>query len=639
MDIIDILIARAKSFTGETKKLVKDAQDAMEKANSVAAMADEVEAARDDAVAASEAAQSANETAQASASELEELKNDVVSAAEDIVDTKIEEAVASINEDIETINSSLSTNTVNDVRTDVADDLEDDNFKQTVIVVDKGENSEQYVVEKNYTTLGDNEDGSMTQKAITELYDNQSDMYQQLASNLETLEETVENIGTTGGGGNISGDIGFADDGTLIVSDGEGGIRPGDITEESLILDQVINGIYAPKGVVGLEIDYENKTCKRLAEAVGKTAGTDFDSYNMFGGRKRVKMTNDGTVSDYLGIDDTADKKTYQVMVEQPAFYFMRVPLKTTRTEKGIRIDKEAIYLSDVMRSGFTKHPVFGNNDQIYFGAFEGSIQIKSNNTYLENDEKTFDISIDMLSSTSGVKPLSLTMNNLSSSIVSGLASHRGTNWRITNIFFESMNQILMAVEFGTLNIQTSFYRGIVDLSYYNFNSSCLTGATDTTAANQNKSFMADTGRTVQIVNNTRYTYSTNGNAAITYRGMENPYGNMWRFVGYQEVTGNGSNGEYMGLLLPSSSNWISAFHYDEDYPELFIPITNEGTSALPIGDYCYIDNVPVGETRNVVVGGCSFSKNNAGPFYYGFDVKDSSFNYGARLMYAPADF
>lgn len=638
MDIIDILIARAKSFTGETKKLVKDAQDAMEKANSVAAMADEVEAARDDAIAASEAAQSANETAQASASELEELKNDVVSAAEDIVDTKIEEAITPINEDIETINFSLSTNTVNDVRTDVADDLEDDNFKQTVIVVDKGETSEQYVVEKNYTTLGDNEDGSMTQKAITELYDNQSDMYQQLASNLETLEETVENIGTTGGG-NISGDIGSADDGTLIVSDGEGGIRPGDITEESLILDQVINGIYAPKGVVGLEIDYENKTYKRLAEAIGKTAGTDFDSYNMFGGRKRVKMANDGTVSNYLGIDDTTDKKTYQVMVEQPAFYFMRVPLKTTTTERGTRIDKEAIYLSDVMRSGFTKHPVFGNNDQIYFGAFEGSIQIKSNNTYLTDDEKTFDTSTDMLSSTSGVRPLSLTMDNLSSSIVSGLASHRGANWRITNIFFESMNQMLMAVEFGTLNIQTAFYRGIVDLGTYNFNSSCLTGATDTSEANQNKSFMADTDRTVQIVNNTRYTYSTNGSAAITYRGMENPYGNMWRFVGYQEVTGNGANGEYMGLLLPNSSTWISAFHYDEDHPELFIPIINEGTSALPVGDYCYIDNVPVGEIRNVVVGGCSFSNNNAGPFYYGFDVKYPSSNYGARLMYAPADF
>jgi len=36
MDIVDIILARAKSFTGETKTLIQQAQNAMEKANEVA---------------------------------------------------------------------------------------------------------------------------------------------------------------------------------------------------------------------------------------------------------------------------------------------------------------------------------------------------------------------------------------------------------------------------------------------------------------------------------------------------------------------------------------------------------------------------------------------------------------------------
>ena len=49
------------------------------------------------------------------------------------------------------------------------------------------------------------------------------------------------------------------------------------------------------KSIIGLQVDYENRTFTRLESAFGLSAGSDFDKFEMFGGRKRCNVLDDGT--------------------------------------------------------------------------------------------------------------------------------------------------------------------------------------------------------------------------------------------------------------------------------------------------------------------------------------------------------
>ena len=94
--------------------------------------------------------------------------------------------------------------------------------------------------------------------------------------------------------------------------------------------DEILTGVedikaylgYVDEDIVGLCVDYKNKTFKRLAGAYGKTAGTDFDVFPMYGGRKRCNVSDDGTINAYYGDENYIEDGTNgQVMVYQPAFY------------------------------------------------------------------------------------------------------------------------------------------------------------------------------------------------------------------------------------------------------------------------------------------------------------------------------
>lgn len=86
---------------------------------------------------------------------------------------------------------------------------------------------------------------------------------------------------------------------------------------------------YTDEDIAGLCVDYENKTFKRLAGAVNLSQGADFNKFEMYGGRKRCNVLDDGTIVAYYGDENYAeDGSNGQVMVFQPAFYYRVVPLK-----------------------------------------------------------------------------------------------------------------------------------------------------------------------------------------------------------------------------------------------------------------------------------------------------------------------
>ena len=218
---------------------------------------------------------------------------------------------------------------------------------------------------------------------------------------------------------------------------------------------------------------------------------------------------------------------------------------------------------------------------------------------------------------------------------------------------FESAMQMLEMVEFGTMNGQNAIEKGISNItSVGNYNCSGLTGST----ASLGNGTGAAESTTIEI-NGTNTVYSENGKRAIAYRGLENPWGNIWRMVGGVKVIGtnenNGGlsyfcttsdyfNGEYtsVGFKLPSSYGWISAMGYgNKDSDWLYIPIEcANASSALPVGDNLWTSPKLNGEVMMVASGSWSFEE-GVGPFNYGFDraFDDSAQkSYGARIMYKP---
>lgn len=218
---------------------------------------------------------------------------------------------------------------------------------------------------------------------------------------------------------------------------------------------------------------------------------------------------------------------------------------------------------------------------------------------------------------------------------------------------FESAMQMLEMVEFGTMNGQNALEKGISNItSVSNYNCASYTGST---ASLGNGTGYATS--TVNEINGTETTYYDNGKRAIAYRGMENPWGNIWRMVGGAKVIGtnenNGglpyfcSNTNYssdnyssIGFKLPSSYGWISAMGYgNKDNDWIYMPIECSGAnSATPVGDNLWTSPGLNGENI-IIAGGCwSFEESN-GPFFYACDraSEDSAQkSYGARPMFKP---
>ena len=165
--------------------------------------------------------------------------------------------------------------------------------------------------------------------------------------------------------------------------------------------------------ILGVQVDYKNKTFKRLAGAANLSKGSDFDKFTMFGGRKRCNVDDSGSIVAWYGdADYKEDGSMGQVMVYQPKFYYMVAPLEydAQSTGYGYHLRKANYYVSETQRAGFKLHPAFydknGNEvDYILMSAYEGCIYDTSANAYLKNDEQVMDASKDKFSSIAGARP------------------------------------------------------------------------------------------------------------------------------------------------------------------------------------------------------------------------------------------
>lgn len=424
-------------------------------------------------------------------------------------------------------------------------------------------------------------------------------------------------------------------------------------------------GMIETEDVLGITMDYKNKTCTRIAGAKNLTAGADFDKFSMYGRRKRCNVSDGGTINAYYGDEGyTEDGSNGQVMVYQPKFYYLVCPLEYDRQETGYgyHLRKANYYVSETQRAGFKLHPAFydknGNEvDYILMSAYEGCIYDTSANAYMLNDEQVMDASKDKFSSIAGARPATGVSQNLTRPNIEQMAKNRGEGWHSFGIKTASMEQLLMIVELGMMNLQTAIGQGVVNIPW-------------TTGSDTTSSYAGATGSTASLGNGTgRATETTtyeggvatkntaDGKTSICYRGVENFWGNIWKFAYginfYCEVgkpflgyvckdfnyaeSKRTDNYENIGFALPSENGYVSAMGYSTNYDWLFLPSEVKGNSSLPVGDYYYQNNTWDGY-RIARLGGYWADGSYAGGFYWDLDSGvGSRLRYvGGRLVYVP---
>lgn len=418
--------------------------------------------------------------------------------------------------------------------------------------------------------------------------------------------------------------------------------------------------------IVGIQVDYKNKTFKRLAGAANLTKGSDFDKFTMFGGRKRCNVADDGSIVAWYGdADYKEDGSMGQVMVYQPKFYYLVCPVEYDPIDTGIgyHLRKANYYVSEKPRAGFRLHPAFydaSGNEIDYFltSAYEGSIYDASASAYLLNDEQDMNTGEDKFSSIAGARPASGSSQNLTRPNIEAMAQNRGTNWHGDLIKQVSAEQMLMIIEMGMMNLQTAIAQGVVSLPW-------------TTGSDTTSSYAAATGSTASLGNGTGRAektttyeggvakeYTVDGKTSVCWRGKENFWGNIWKFVYGINIWGNGKMGggqpyicsdfsfaesknsgnyEPAGFTVTNANGYISAMGYSTACDWLFIASECLGNSSLPVGDYTYITENLNGY-RIARLGGSWNDWGGAGGFCWalgdgvGYRYRDI----GGRLVYIP---
>lgn len=422
---------------------------------------------------------------------------------------------------------------------------------------------------------------------------------------------------------------------------------------------------YTDADIYGVEVDFKNKKFTRLAGAVGKTPGDAFNGVKAFGGRRRCNVTDEGKVVAYFGdagysetgvltsaitkgegdnIRTYAAKTKVQVMVEQPKFYYKVVPLELEKIQggKGFHMRKARYYVSDTMKAGFKLHPAFIKDGKeknfIYLSAYEGCTYDTSASAYKLNDAQDVDWTDDVLASIANAKPTSgLTQSSATRNGFRTIAAKRGLGWSQETVQAATATELLFLIEYASFDMQSKIGAGV------------------TTKTDDGATSMTEiTGATTTLGNKSGQVINTNGYSVVAYRGEENPFGNIWKWIDGINVYNKNEGSVYIadhgfkddtnaapysdaGITICGSNGYVSAFAYNEDFDWLFIASEVLGNSSLPVGDYFWQNKAYNGYTVARLGGSWTYGS-HAGGFGWDVDGASGARNraVGGRLLYVP---
>ena len=387
----------------------------------------------------------------------------------------------------------------------------------------------------------------------------------------------------------------------------------------------------------------------------------DANKVNAFTQRRRCNMLDDGTITAYYG-DPTfvEDGSNGQVMVYQPKFYYKVEPVLLD----GIKIRKCKYYISDYQLPGYKLHPAFidrtdPNNLKefpfVCIGAYEGCLQ--NGDTYITDDSASstsYKLSSIAFTdtATNGVKPSSGVISPFGTiGNYETTASNRGTGWHIENIWIASMNQLMFVIEKCNPNSQSALGSGVVNISDTpnTANNSSLVGSTSSLG---NGSGRATT--TYSNYNGTITAQTATDKTAVSYRGMENPFGNIWKWVDGMTIKNTSAtehtpyicksfaytrnstltNYDMVNVTIPGNG-YVTAFGYDPNFDWLFISAETNSSNTGSIRDYLYTTNSGYTCAR---LGSSWVYGAAAGLFSWALNAgsSDRNRNISARICYLP---
>ena len=318
---------------------------------------------------------------------------------------------------------------------------------------------------------------------------------------------------------------------------------------------------------------------------------------------RRCVVRDNGQVNYYLSATDSTQKTDGsasnltgadgQVMVEIPAFYVKFTP-GSTRTWS----------ISLLPADGYSLHPAFIKNGEFvpyrYYGAydacvFNGSVYesgLNYDNNWTAGQNWSADGSAAKLASVSGVYPaVGITRANART-----LASNRGAGWRQVDVYLEWAVELLFLVEFGTFRTQQTIGNGNTNVTNaYNAPSSGnQTDSPHSVAGKSNALGNASTNTTSGASSGTRDT------AYMSYRGIENWYGNCWNWVDGYNINSNqayvsnnntqfaddtATNYNLLGAPMIASDGYVTNCQND---PFAFLPSAVGGSTNTYWADYYY---------------------------------------------------
>ena len=330
--------------------------------------------------------------------------------------------------------------------------------------------------------------------------------------------------------------------------------------------------------------------------AVGTGSGSSpFDSYMPWMGMEECTLNNaTGKVSSKKG--DPGFKRTSidrPVMVKIPEFYY-----KIERVGSIFRY-----YIADGPVDGLSLHPGSGDN---YLGRYEAG----------EASSGTLGF---ILASYSGTTP----SVSKTRSTFRDYARNMASGFQLRDIAAWCAYDLLYLVEYADWDSQKKIGPGIV-----NDTAAHKTGETD--------AMVYHTGRA-----------NSGDNAAVQYRGIENPWGNVSEFIDGINVYGQSvyictdpeiytddtdTNYPYSNIKLPTSG-WTKGLGLSTNFPWAYLPNEVGGSGSTFIPDY--VTHLSQG-WQVLVVGGYYSDGSYAGLFRFGsnYTSLESNSTIGARLQF-----
>ncbi len=336
----------------------------------------------------------------------------------------------------------------------------------------------------------------------------------------------------------------------------------------------------------------------------------------------------DGTAANLSGADG-------QVMVEIPAFYVKFTP-GSTRTWS----------VSLLPAPGYGLHPAFMKDGEYvpyrYVGAYDACVNT-TGSTYqsgLNYDSnvgagQNWNTGTAKLASVSGIFPAV----GITRAQARAMAANRGTGWRLVDAYLMWAIELLFLVEYGTFRTQQTIGDGNVAVSAgYPASSGNQTDSPHSEAGKSNSIGNASTNTTSGASSGTRNT------AFMSYRGIENWYGNCWNWVDGYNINSNqgyvsntranfaddtATNYNAIGAAMVATDGYVTNVQQE---PYAFLPSAVGGSSSTYLADYYY----QASGWRVALFGGSANGGANAGGFSWLLNGGSSGAerSVGARLAF-----